>query len=90
MADFHVTLYSGPDNEEMVAARRFLEQRKIQYEEKNVAFDSGARGELLHRTGKSEYPAIHVDGHIVVGFFEKKWEHLLPIGHSGQVESPLQ
>lgn len=72
----------------MHAARRFLEQRNIQYEEKSI-LDRSARGELSHHTGKVEYPAINVDGHLVVGFFEKKWEHLLPIGHSGQVESHL-
>jgi|GEM_PF-1772776 len=77
MADLHVTLYSGPDSEEMHEARRFLEQRRIQFEEKNVAFDTGARGELLHHTGRTDYPAINVDGHLVVGFFPEKWDHLL-------------
>lgn len=87
MADFHVTLYSGPESEEMDRARRFLKERRVQYEEKNVVESSGARGELMHYTGRAEYPAINVDGHVVVGFVPEKWGHLLPIGTSGEVES---
>ncbi len=77
MSDVHVTLYSGPENREMEAARRFLADRKIRYEEKNVVTDSGARGELYHHTSRGDYPAINVDGHVVVGFFPEKWGHLL-------------
>lgn len=77
MSDVHVTLYSGPESPEMENARRFLAHRRIRYEEKNVVTDRGARGELYHHTNRSDYPAINVDGHIVVGFFPEKWEHLL-------------
>lgn len=83
MADLHVTLYSGPESEEMDAARKFLKNMGVQYEEKSI-LDSGARGELIHHTRKFEYPAINVDGHFCSGFFEKKWEHLLKPGHLGR------
>ena len=77
MGDLHVTLYSGAETPELEAARRFLKQRNIQYEEKNVVVSSGARGELYHHTHRAEYPALNVDGHFVVGFFPEKWDHLL-------------
>lgn len=77
MADYHVTLYSGPQSREMESARSFLRDRGIHYEEKNIVTDSGARGELMHHTNKTDYPAINVDGHLVVGFFPDKWDHLL-------------
>jgi glutaredoxin len=77
MGDLHVTLYSGPESEELEAARRFLAARAIQYEEKNIVYDPGARGELRHHTGSQAYPAINVDGHVVVGFQADKWGHLL-------------
>lgn len=77
MADLHVTLYSGPETPEMAEARRFLQQREIRYEEKNVAQSSGARGELTHHAGRVEYPSINVDGHLVLGFVPEKWDHLL-------------
>lgn len=34
-------------------------------------------GELRHQTGRGDYPAINVDGHVVSGFAPAKWEHLL-------------
>lgn len=77
MADYHVTLYCGPDSPEMESARRFLADRQVRFEEKNVVTDTGARGELRHHTGRTDYPAINVDGHMVVGFFPEKWDHLL-------------
>lgn len=77
MSNYHVILYSGPESQEMEAARRFLRDRHVQYEEKNVVTNSGARGELYHHTNRSDYPAINVDGHVVVGFFPAKWGHLL-------------
>jgi glutaredoxin len=75
--DLHVILYSGPETEEMEDARRFLAERGVRYEEKNVVGSSGARGEMLHHMGRMQYPAINVDGHFVPGFFPEKWEHLL-------------
>lgn len=77
MSNYHVTLYVGPETEELAKARRFLKARGIQYEEKDVVRDTGARGELKHHTGRTEYPAIAVDNHLVVGFLPEKWNHLL-------------
>lgn len=76
MADYHVTLYSGPETEELEWARKYLKQMGVQYEEKSI-LDPGARGELLHHTHKHDYPAINVNGHFVSGFFKEKWDHLL-------------
>lgn len=84
MADYHVILYSGPETEELERARKWLKSRQIQYEEKNVVESSGARGELEHHTGRSDYPTINVDGHIVVGFVSEKWDHLLKEWDVGQ------
>jgi hypothetical protein len=84
MADYHVTLYSGPENEEMRAARRFLAARDIQFEEKDIVQSSGARGELYHHTQRADYPALNVDGHLVVGFHEQKWDHLVKEKDVGQ------
>jgi hypothetical protein len=83
MADLHVTLYSGPETEELDVARKYLAALGVQYEEKSI-LDPGARGELKHHTHRFEYPAINVDGHFVSGFFEEKWNHLLKPGHLGR------
>lgn len=82
MADYHVILYVSPDCEDCQKARRFLENEGINYEEKSIQ-DPGARGELRHKTGRTDCPAIDVDGHIVVGYVPEKWDHLL-------LEKPLR
>jgi len=84
MPDYHVTLYSGPETPELEKARAYLAEKGIQYEEKNVVYSSGARGELYHHTGRGDYPAINVDGHLVVGFLPEKWDHLLKHWELGQ------
>lgn len=84
MADYHVTLYSGPETEELERARKWLKSKRIQYEEKNIVESSGARGELFHHTGRGDYPTINVDGHIVVGFVPEKWDHLVKEWDVGQ------
>lgn len=83
MADKHVILYSGPETEELDAARNYLKQLGVRYEEKSI-LDPGARGELMHHAGNFDYPAINVDGHFVTGFFEPKWNHLLNPGELGR------
>lgn len=88
MSDYHVTLYVGPETGELEQARRFLKEQGIRYEEKNVVEHSGARGELYHHTGRAEYPAIDVDGHIVVGFLPEKWRHLLNHDDAGPAKVP--
>jgi len=88
MSDYHVTLYVGPETEELAEARRFLQRRGVQYEEKDVVRDTGARGELAQRTGRTDYPAIVVDNHVVVGFFPEKWDHLLSHDDAGPARVP--
>jgi hypothetical protein len=75
--EYHVTLYTGPMNEELEAAIDWLERRGIHFETKDIVGSNGARGELIHQTGRAVYPTINVDGRICEGFFEPKWEHLL-------------
>lgn len=75
--EYHVTLYTGPETPELRKAIDWLERRGIHFEAKDIVGDRGARGELVHHTGRVEYPTINVDGHICEGFFEPKWEHLL-------------
>lgn len=77
LADHHVTLYVAPNDEECNRARRFLQDSGITFELKDIGGDPGARGELTHKTGSTRVPAADIDGHVVVGFFKSKWEHLI-------------
>jgi len=77
VGDYHVTIYTSPDCEKCAEAKRFLESRGINFEEKNIT-DPGARGELLEKTGRPDCPTVDINGNIVVGFLQEKWDHLLP------------
>jgi glutaredoxin 3 len=79
MGEFHVTLYAGPESSQLDQARRYLMNRRIQFEEKDIVRDPGARGELRQKTGSTPYPTIDVDGHVVTGFDRQKWDHLFRI-----------
>ncbi|ABO49853.1 hypothetical protein Dred_1319 [Desulforamulus reducens MI-1] len=77
MGDYHVTLFVSPWNKTGCdEAKDFLENRGIQYVEKNTQ-DHGARGELIKKTGGLDTPTLVVNGHTVVGYLPNKWEHLL-------------
>ncbi|MDO7788742.1 NrdH-redoxin [Desulforamulus aquiferis] len=83
MGDYNVTLFVSPWNKSGCdEARKFLEGKGINFEEKSTQ-DSGARGELINKTGGLDCPTIVVNGHIVVGYKPNKWEHLL-------LEEPLE
>ncbi|AEG60932.1 glutaredoxin family protein [Desulforamulus ruminis] len=77
MADYHVTLFVSPwKQSECDQARKYLKEKNLHFEEKNIQ-DSGAKGELLQKTGRDECPAIDVNGHLVIGYLPHKWDHLL-------------
>lgn len=82
MTRHHITLYVAPNDPECNRARRFLQERGVRYELKDIGTDPGARGELVHKAGNTRVPAIDVDGHFVQGFdgLERKWDHLLAAG----------
>lgn len=82
MADYQVTLFVSPWCEDCLAAKSYLDQKGIQYEQKNIQ-ETGAKGELLHKTGQLACPTIIVDKNIVVGYVPEKWDHLL-------AEQPLE
>ncbi len=77
VADHHITLYVAPNSEECSEARQYLHESGLQFELKDIGGDPGARGELVHKTGSTRVPAADIDGHVVVGFFKPKWEHLI-------------
>lgn len=83
MGDYKVTLFVSPwDRDECDQARNYLKEKGLQFKEKNIQ-DSGSRGELLQKTGDTDCPTIDVNGHLVVGYWPNKWNHLLS-------EAPLE
>ncbi len=60
-------------------AKEFLSSHGIEFSAKNVAEDTGAREELIARTGRLAVPVITVDDEVVVGFDRGRLQRLLGI-----------
>ena len=49
-------------------AKAFFDEKKIPFEEKDVALDDKAREEMLNKSHQMGVPVIDIDGQIVIGF----------------------
>jgi len=49
-------------------AKDFLKEKKIEFEDKNVAEDDKARDEMVEKSGQMGVPVLDVNGTIIVGF----------------------
>ncbi len=72
----NVTIYTSDTCPHCIAAKEYLSEKGVDYEEKNVQSDSDARNELIQK-GYRGVPVIVVDGEEIVGFDKNKLEDLL-------------
>ncbi len=71
-----VTLYSSTTCPHCVTAKEYLNQKGIDFEEKNVQEDTAARKKLM-KQGIMAVPVIQVDEEMVVGVDKEKLDNLL-------------
>ncbi|HOV80043.1 MAG TPA: glutaredoxin domain-containing protein [Bacillota bacterium] len=57
--------------------KEYLSQKGISYREKNVAEDTGAREEMVGKTGRMAVPTVTAGSRFVVGFDRKELDRLL-------------
>lgn len=74
-----VTIYTTPSCVYCKAAKAFFTEKKVAYEEKNVAEDVKARDEMVKKSGMMAVPVIDIDGNVVIGFDKAKLSELLGI-----------
>jgi glutaredoxin-like YruB-family protein len=64
-----VTVYSTSTCPWCHKAKDFLKEKKIEFEDKNVAEDEEARNKMIEESGQSGVPVISIEGHdAIVGF----------------------
>ena len=68
MAIPKVKVYTTPICPWCVKTKEFLKENKVSYEEVNVASDSKAAEEMIHKSGQMGVPVIDINGEIIVGF----------------------
>lgn len=74
MAD--VTIYTSNTCPYCVSAKNYLEEKGVEYKEKNIQTDKDARKELMSM-GHMGVPVLVIDGEEVVGFDKEKIDSLL-------------
>lgn len=72
----NVVIYSSDTCRYCHAAKEFLTEMAVAYEEKNVSNDINARKELISK-GFMGVPVIMIDGEIIQGFDKERLEELL-------------
>ena len=63
-----IVVYSTPTCPWCVRVKDYLKEKKVAFEEKNVAQDHDARHEMVDKSGQLGVPVIDVKGSIIVGF----------------------
>lgn len=73
-----VTVYGAPWCPWCMKAKEFLEEKKVEFEWKDVQYDENAK-ELMDKSGQSGIPVIVIDEKMIVGFQVEKVKELLGI-----------
>ncbi len=77
--DKKVTIYSTPTCHFCGAAKGFMKEHNIAYEEIDVASNIEKRKEMIEMTGQMGVPVITIGEDILVGYDEAKLKELLAI-----------
>ena len=72
-----VTIYSTPTCTWCQAAKDYLSDRGIDFEEVDVSADVNRARELVEKTGQYGVPVVDIDGEMVVGFDRPRIDALL-------------
>ena len=79
MAEHKVTVYSTPTCPYCVQAKKYLDNKGIDYEHYDVAKDTEKRKEMVEKSGQMGVPVIVIDDNVIVGFERQEIEKLLSL-----------
>lgn len=63
-----VKVYSTPICPYCHMLKEFLKQKKVEFEDIDVAADHEAAREMIEKSGQMDVPQIEINGKIIVGF----------------------
>jgi len=72
-----VIVYSTPTCSSCDAAKQFLRERGIAYQEINVAKDLKAAERMIKLSGQTGLPVIEIGGEVIVGFDKRRLSEVL-------------
>lgn len=77
MEDSKIKVYTTPSCRFCAMAKDWMRANNIEYEEKDVTEDAGARQAMAEVSGQMGVPVIIVNGEVIVGFNETLLESIL-------------
>ena len=63
-----IIVYSTPSCPYCTLAKDYLNQKGIEFEEKDVSLDRESAREMIEKSGEMGVPQIDINGKIIVGF----------------------
>ena len=72
-----VKIYTTPSCPYCWAAKEFLKENNIEFEEVDVSQDEKAAMEMIEKSGQMGVPVIEWDSEIIIGFDRPKLEELI-------------
>ena len=75
----NVKLYSTPACVYCITLKKFLEEKKVEFEEIDISENKEAAQEMIEKTGQMGVPVIEIDGQAIVGFNRDKIKEALKI-----------
>lgn len=72
-----VTVYSTPTCPYCNMAKKYFEEKKVNFHDFDVSMDAGARRAMVEKSGQMGVPVIDIDGTVIVGFDRPKIEAAL-------------
>ena len=74
-----VKIFSTPSCAYCDTLKKFLESKKIEFEDIDVSKDEKALEEIIKKSGQMNVPIVDIDGQIIIGFDKEKICNLLNI-----------
>jgi len=66
-----IKIYTAPQCQHSILAKRFFNLHEIEYEEVHVMFDKAGYEEMCEKSHQSAVPVIEIGNHIFAGFDKK-------------------
>ncbi len=73
----NIKVYSTPTCPHCTTLKIFLDEKKLEYDDINVAIDNKARERMIKKTRQMTIPVVEIDGKFVIGFDVNKIKKLL-------------
>jgi glutaredoxin 3 len=79
MEEKNIRVFSTPTCVYCIVLKKWLDEKKVSYDEVDVSQDEEAQKEMVQKTGQMGIPVIMIDEEVVVGFDKERIAKILNI-----------